>query len=99
MDERFAVADAGEQAVVARLGEGALANLFFGNEEAAAGRLIGVLRTIGHQRQMALLDEGRDVDDEAGAHVGVEAGIDNLEGPMRFGSGVDLLSPERKQAS
>ncbi len=91
LHEGLAVADAGEQAVVARLSEGALANFFFGNKEAAAGGLVGVLRAVGHEGQMALLDEGRDVDDEAGAHVGVEAGVDDLEGAMRFSAGVDLL--------
>ena len=33
LHEGLAVANAGEQAVVARLGEGALANLLFGNKE------------------------------------------------------------------
>ena len=38
----------------------------------------------------------RDVNDEAGAHVGVEAGVDDLEGPVRFRAGVDLLQAGKK---
>ena len=45
---------------------------------------------------MALFDEGRDVDDEAGAHIGVEAGVDDLEGAMRLGAGVDFLQAGKK---
>ena len=37
LDEGFGVADAGEEAVVAGGGEGALADVFFGDEEAGAG--------------------------------------------------------------
>ena len=33
---------------------------------------------------MPLLDKRRDVDDEAGAHVGVETGVDDFERPMRI---------------
>ena len=83
LHEWFTVADAGEQAVMARLGEGALANFFFWDEERAAGRLVGILRLVGHQRCVALLDKGRDVDDEGGAHIGVETGVDDFEGTMR----------------
>ena len=43
---------------MARLGKGALANLFFGNEEPAAGRLGFVLRLVRHQRGVALLALG-----------------------------------------
>ena len=35
LHEGLAVANAGEQSVVARLGKGAFANLFFGNKEPA----------------------------------------------------------------
>ena len=37
LDEGLGVADAGEEAVVAGGGEGALADVFFGDEEAGAG--------------------------------------------------------------
>ena len=40
----LAVSDAGEKAVMAGFGEGALADLFFGNKEAAACGLVRVLR-------------------------------------------------------
>ncbi len=72
LNEGFGVADAGEQAVVAGGGEGALADLFFGDEEAGALRLGAVLRAVGEERLEALLDVRRDVDDEGGADVGVE---------------------------
>jgi len=75
LDEGLAIADPGEQAVVAGLGIGTLANLFFGNKERIAGRL-------GHEGGVALIDEGRDVDDEGGADVGVEAGVNDFEGAM-----------------
>ena len=82
LDEGLAIADPGEQAVVAGLGIGTLANLFFGNKERIAGRLVGVLRAVGHEGGVALIDEGRDVDDEGGADVGVEAGLNYFEGAM-----------------
>ena len=72
---------------MAGFGEGALADLFFGDKQGAAGFLIGILRLVSHERQMALLDEGRDVHDEAGAHVGIEAGVDDLEGAMGLAAG------------
>ncbi len=82
LNEGVPVFDACQQAVVTGLGEGALADFFLGDEEATAGRLVGVLRLIGHERGMTLLDEGRDVNDEGGTHVGVEAGVDDLERAM-----------------
>ena len=93
LNEGLGVAHASEQAVVAGSGEGSFANLFFGDEEAGALRLSAVLRAVGQQRLKALLDEGCDVDDEGGAHVGIEAGVEDLEGAMRrvgFAWGDDL---------
>ena len=43
LDERFSVADPGEQAIVARGGKGAFADLFFGDEEVGALGLSAVL--------------------------------------------------------
>ena len=81
--EGLGVADAGEQAVVACGGEGALADVVFGDEEAAAGGCVAVLGAVGEQRLEAGLDVGRDVDDEGGADVGVERGVENLVGAVR----------------
>ena len=49
LDEGLTVEDAGEEAVVAGFSEGALADLFFGDEEGAAGGLVGVLGLVGHE--------------------------------------------------
>ena len=67
---------------MAGFGERAFADLFFGHEQSPALLLVGVLGLVGHQRRMALLDERGNVDDEAGADVGVERGVDDLEGAM-----------------
>ncbi len=96
LHEGLAVTNAGEEAVVAGFGECALANLFFWNEEASTSGLVGVLRAVGHQCKVALVDEGRDIDDEAGAHIGVEAGVDDLEGAVRLGTCVDFLQSREK---
>jgi hypothetical protein len=39
---------------------------------------------------VALLDEGCDVDDEAGPDIGIEAGIYDFEGAVRVCACVDL---------
>ena len=83
LHERLGVADAGEQAVVAGGGEHALADVFFGDEEAGAGGLVAVLRAVGEQRLLAGFDVRRDVDDEGGADVGVERGVEDLVGAVR----------------
>src|ERR1039458_8771484 len=75
---------------MARFSEGPVANLLCRNKKARAARLVGVLRGISYQSMMSLLDEGSDIDDEAGAHIGVEAGIDDLEGPVRDQAGIHL---------
>ena len=90
LDERFGVADAGEQAVVSRGGEGPLADIFFRNEEPATGGLIGVLRPIGEQGLKALVNEWSDVDDEGRADVGVERGVEDLVGAVRRARDVEL---------
>jgi hypothetical protein len=82
LNERLGVADAGEQAVVARGGEGSLANLFFGDEEAGAVGLRAVLGAIGEEGLEALLDEWGDVDYEGGSDVGVETGVEDFEGAV-----------------
>jgi hypothetical protein len=47
---------------------------------------------------MPLLNERRDVDDEAGAHVGIQAGINDLERPMRLRACLRSLSaPEESK--
>ena len=84
LDEGLGVANAGQQAVVAGGGEGALADVFFGDEKACSGGLRSVLRAVGQQGLQALLNERCDVNHKAGAHVGVEAGVENLEGSMRW---------------
>src|ERR1700679_4018118 len=66
LDEGLGIADPGEETVVARGGEGALPDIFLGDEEAAALRLGGVLGAVRHQGLEPLLDERGDVDDEAG---------------------------------
>ena len=83
LDEGFGVAHAGEQTEVTRGGEHALAYVFFGDEEAGAGRLGTVLRAVGEQGLLARFDVRGDVDDEGGADVGVERGVENLEGAVR----------------
>lgn len=83
LNERLGVADAGEEAVVASGCEGALANVFFGDEEGSAVGLRSVLRAVGEEGLEALLDEGRDVHDEGGADIGVERGVEDLEGTVR----------------
>ena len=50
LHEGFGVADPGEQTVMSCGGEGALADVFFGHEEAAASWLFAVLGAIGAQR-------------------------------------------------
>jgi len=82
--KRFSVAHAREQTVVAGFSIGALANFFFRDKERTTCGLVGVLRTIGHQGGVTLIDEGRYVNDEGGADIGVEAGVDDLEGAVRF---------------
>jgi len=68
---------------VAGGGEGALADVFFGDEEAGAGGLLSVLGAIGQEGLEALLDEWGDVDDEGGPDIGVEGGVEDLVGPVR----------------
>ena len=63
-------------------GEGALADVFFGDEEAGAGCLLSVLGAVGEEGLEALLDEWGDVDDEGGADVGVERGVEDLVGAV-----------------
>ena len=67
---------------MARGGEGALADVFFGNEEASALWLRRVLGTVGEEGLEALLYEWRDVDYEGGADVSVERGVEDLEGAV-----------------
>src|SRR6185437_2968151 len=57
-------------------------DIVFAYEEGVACGLGCVLRTVGRQGLVALLDVWSDVDDEGGAHVGVERGIDNLVGAV-----------------
>jgi hypothetical protein len=83
LHEGLAILDSGEQAVMARFGEGALANFLFGDEQSSALLLIGILRAVGHQRGVSLFDKWRDVHHETGTDVGVEAGVDDFEGAMR----------------
>src|SRR5579863_3577278 len=45
---------------------------------------------------MTLLDEGRDVHDEVGAHVSIKTGVHDLEGAMRLAACVNLLQPGEK---
>jgi len=40
------------------------------------------LGAVGEEGLETLLDEGCDVDDEGGADVGVEAGVEDLEGAV-----------------
>ena len=47
---------------------------------------------------MALLDERRDVHDEKRTHIRVEAGVNDLERPVRRVPVSIFASPERKQA-
>ena len=68
---------------MARGGECSFADLFFGDEETGALRLSAVLRAIGQKRLKTLVYEGRDVDDEGGANVGIETRIEDLVGAMR----------------
>jgi hypothetical protein len=82
LDEGLGVADAGEEAVVAGGGEGALADVVFGDEEAGSGGLGSVLGAVGEERLQARLDVGGDVDDEGGADVGVERGVEDLVGAV-----------------
>src|ERR1700679_87455 len=49
LDEGLGIAHAGQQAVVAGGGEGALADVFFGDEKACSGGLRSVLRAVGQQ--------------------------------------------------
>ena len=70
--------------------EGTLANLFFGNEQRASRLLIRILRLVSHERLVALIDERSDINDERGAHVGVEAGVDDLERTVRRSFRFDL---------
>jgi len=84
LNEGLCIANASEQAIVTGSREGSFANLFFGNEQAGTFRLRAVLRAIGQQGLQALLGKGCDVDHKAGAHIGIEAGVENLKGPMRW---------------
>src|ERR1039458_7778461 len=94
--EGFAEANAGEEAVVSSLSKCALADFFLGHKNARTRGLVCVLRAISHEGHVALLNKRRDVDDEAGAHIGVEAGVDDLEWTVRFRAGVDLLQTGKK---
>ena len=67
-------------------GESTLADLFFGDEEAGAHELIAVLGAVGEEGLQAGFDVGGDVDDKGGADVGVEGGIEDLEGAV-WGAG------------
>ena len=67
LNEGFCIADTGEQAVVTRGREGALANLLLGDEEAGALRLVAILGPVGEQRGEPGLHVGGDVDDEGWA--------------------------------
>jgi hypothetical protein len=91
LHEGFRIANSGEHAVITGEGEGTFADIFFGDEEGVAGGLVGILRAVGEERGEALLDVFGDVDDEGGADVGVEAGIEDFEGTpgsgWRAGSG------------
>ena len=83
LNKGFGIAHACKQPVVTRFRKGSFADLFFRNEESAALRLKGILRTIGEQRLQALLGEGRDVDHEGRTNISIEARVENLKGAMR----------------
>ena len=83
LDEGFSVADTGEQAVMASRRESALANVVFRDEESSSCRLGAVLGTIGEQGLQAGFDMGRYIDDEGGAHVRVQGGVQDLVRAMR----------------
>ena len=82
MNEWLGIADASEQSIVARCSEGALADLLFRYEETCSGGLCPVLRSVGEQRLQAGLDVCRDIDDEGGADVSVERGVEDLVGAV-----------------
>ena len=63
-------------------GEGAFTYVFFGDKEAGAGWLLSVLGAVGEEGLETLLCEWRDVDDEGGADVGVEGGVEDLVGAV-----------------
>jgi hypothetical protein len=67
---------------VAGGGEGALADVFFGDEEAGAGGLGSVLGAVGEEGLQTRFNVGGDVDDEGGADVGVERGVEDLVGAV-----------------
>src|SRR5947209_18006597 len=82
LDEGLRISHSCKQTIMPCCGEGALPNVFLRNKEQAACRLIRILRAVGQQRLKTLLDEGCDVDDEGGADVGVEGGVENLVGAV-----------------
>ena len=93
LNEGLCIADASEQAIMTGSREGSFANLLFRNEEADTFRLRAVLRAVGQQGLQALLSKRCDVNHKAGAHIGVEAGVENFEGAMgwvRFAWRYDL---------
>ena len=95
LDEGFGVADAGEQAVVTGSGEGALTDVFLGDEEASAGGLGSVLGAVGEEGLEAGFDVRGDVDDEGGADVGVEGGVEDFVGAVGGAvGGVELEAGE-----
>src|SRR5579884_2056495 len=87
LHKRFGVSDAGEQAVEAGHGFGARADFGLEGEEAGAFGLIVILRAVGHERLEAAFEMRSDIDDEGGAHVVVEAGVEDFEGAVRASDG------------
>src|ERR1700753_3618866 len=77
-------------------GEGTLANLLLRHKELVTGWLIPILRLVSHQRLVPLLDIWSDIDHEARTTVGIEAGIKNLEWPVRRRSGIQLRQSGEK---
>src|SRR6266568_983190 len=87
--EGLAVTHACQKTVVARFRKRSFANLFLRDEELAGCFLIRVLRFVSHERTVALVYKICDIDDETGAHVGVEAGVDDLERTIRLCPGLN----------
>ena len=67
-----------------RLGKGALANFFLRDKQTRCRSADSRTASGKPSAPEPLLDERRDVDNKTGPHVGVEAGVDDLEGPMRL---------------
>src|ERR1017187_9095782 len=89
--ERFAVL--GPDLVAVKPGDRAqtLADLWLVREKGATFSGFAILRNVTQQGRHAPLELRADIDDERRLYVGIQAGVEDLRRPMRFGVLVELF--------